>query len=255
MRFPIPMLLAASIVLASTASSQTVSYQVGAFPPASWEEHILAIDPDSWSHSATATATGGNPGDALQLEFSAPRMTPGSHQLIVAWMNGGLAYDPSASGAVERFAFAIDAAGLFSSGISGTFYGYLRPMIQQDGNLFSVGSSSLQIPSSDWTTMSWNWLATDNWITAPGVPVGALPDFSASGAPITFGFRLDVGLTCNAQTGSLCSAPAFGAIVDNFRVDVWAMPSTSVPEPSSLLLLAAGVGVLLLSGRLRKRAA
>ena len=104
MRFPIPMLLAASIVLASTASSQTVSYQVGAFPPASWEEHIspsirlLVAFRDRHGHRW-------QPWRRLAARIQRTEDDSGSHQLIVAWMNGGLAYDPSASGAVERFAF------------------------------------------------------------------------------------------------------------------------------------------------------
>jgi hypothetical protein len=67
-----------------------------------------------------------------------------------------------------------------------------------------------------------------------GVSNGQQPDFSSSGAPITFGYAL--GNTYVSGTGTLVSA--HGA-------DNWAVTVHAVPVPAALYLFASGlVGIV-----------
>jgi hypothetical protein len=64
------------------------------------------------------------------------------------------------------------------------------------------------------------------------------PDFSASGSPITFGFRYGLGTSCSGTSG--CRGGNAFTGVDNYRVDI----TSAVPEPGGAALMLAGLAVL-----------
>jgi hypothetical protein len=234
--------LVAGMLLGTTAQAQDVSYSVGAFPLADWNETVL-VGPGTYTVSRTPLGSMGNPNDALWLSASAPQASTGTNAFNLVWINPSLTYNPQLLGAIDRFEFNIDARGANSSGISSQFFGFLRPMIRQNGNFYSGGVST-RIESTDWTTLNWQHAASDQWFSAVGS--SGQPDFSDAGSLIEFGFRWEASTTCSAAQ---CSAVQISAFVDNFRTEVWAAEPISVPEPSSLALLGTGALALLMRRR------
>ncbi len=98
------------------------------------------------------------------------------------------------------------------------------------GNSFST-IGQLGLSSNDFDEVS----AT----TVPFVDPLSHPDFSASGAPLTFGFY-----TANSTFG--------GGYSRDYWVDNWSVTITKVPEPASFGLFAA-VGALGWASRFRRR--
>ena len=101
-----------------------------------------------------------------------------------------------------------------------------------------LGTDLVVLTSSSFSTLSWQLEDTADWRAAGGS--AALPDFSASGAPIHFGYRFGLGTSCSSTFG--CTGASSNVGVDNLRIDVVPTatdPGTpgTVPEPPALALL------------------
>lgn len=246
MRFPpIRGLVVAALSIMSAAGSaraQSVSYAQGTFNPADWQTVTIA-QTGGFNLALSLPASGGNPGQFWQIDQTRAITGPGAGDLRVGNINTLFTYNPSTNGAVESLRFGFDLLGISSSGFNTQFFGFYRPIIQQNGALFTVLSSDVQA-TTNWSSFAFAFTPTSNWAS---VITGDLskPDFSSAGSEIEFGWRFSGGGSCNAAR---CVAVSTSAGLDNFTVDV----TSVVPEPSTYALMAVGLaGVLVLKRRRR----
>jgi hypothetical protein len=106
-------------------------------------------------------------------------------------------YNPAVSGALtslsESFQFQV-----FSSASVGVGF-----LLRQGNSYFAYAGYQSVDPGSGWVTLSSGELTTSIWKLAAGSQ--AAPDFSASGAPIQFGY-----FTANSSVGSAIQTQTFG---------------------------------------------
>ena len=155
-------------------------------------------------------------------------------------------YDPATRGAIESVDWSLSAVVLEApqekDGV--TFGGVLC----QDGQYYlQYGGLGTPSKSEGWQDLSRTLYASDfGLVTSPStVDWAQIPDFSSTGAPITFGYS-----TSNYTTGGLHEI-TWGA--DNWQVVVH--QGAPVLEPSSFVCLSGllGVGsILMLTSRRRK---
>ncbi|MCA0374469.1 MAG: PEP-CTERM sorting domain-containing protein [Gemmatimonadetes bacterium] len=238
-------LLAAAVLAPTfaptTVDAQSITYTAGAFPDAQWTETIRGLSAPV-TFTRTPLTTGGNPGDMFRLDV-AIAATTGANTFNVAWINSGFVFNPAVDGTFTGVSFSMDVIGLATAGFSAPFYGFIGASMQQNGVFFQA-STPLSVASTQWSTLQFNWLATDTWTAS--VP-GTQPDFSATGAPITFGFRSGFSTNCPNVNG--CSAARASLGLDNYAVTI--SSTRVVPEPSTWALSAAGL--LAIGGAARRR--
>lgn len=236
------LILASALALPAVASAQTVSYTAGTFPTSDWNETIRSIV-GPISHGRTNQPSLGNPGDYSRLDYVLGPIT-GASTFSVAWTNPNFVFNPAVHGNFTSVSITADVIGLATGGFNTAFYGNVGAVMLQNGVFFQA-SAAQNVPSTSWTTLSWNWLATDTWTASV---VGATPDFSQTAAPIVFGFRTGVGTNCASVNP--CRAANFSLGVDNYTVKISA--TQVVPEPSTVALLAAGLAAMGVVARRRR---
>ncbi|MCB5183634.1 PEP-CTERM sorting domain-containing protein [Methylobacillus gramineus] len=216
-------------------------FSVGDFSDAEWTQYSIENTGGQVLNWSALDNTGGNPGSYSLLDFNkAATSQPGLSAIRVANIYDGFAYNPAVSGALDTLSFTFDAKG-FSSNINTQVSAYLRPVILQNGISFSVASSDTIVTVGNWNTLTWSFTSASNW-GDPYNDVEFNPDFSASGAPIQFGFRFSLNLSCSGAFG--CRQTLARTGVDNFQVSV-----TAVPEPSAYAMMFAGLSLLGLARR------
>lgn len=223
-------LLSMACTAAAWATTQTVSV---ADPDAtSWETQLLM---DGGPPSAVSATVAGSGDTEWQVHWTLGRTTaPGSWTNVLALVYTGAAYDPGTQGAVEQLDVAIDLLGLSSSFSSGAT-GFVRPLLRQDGVVFTVAGSDAQVGPVMATPSRWSFSATDNWVS---LTPGAVLDLSAGGSPIEFGARWALGANCSGASG--CNPGSAVTALDNFQWTVTA----AVPEPGSWALMLAGLAAV-----------
>jgi hypothetical protein len=122
------------------------------------------------------------------------------------------AYNPRTSGAIDHVDYAEDQIE-FSPPFNGAAIG-CAIFVVQDGRIFTASLSS-----SAFTGLSWNRTKLSGLVAADfstSIPDGGTthPDFSASGAPITFGF-------VRSNTNSIAGAETTTHGIDNWSVVVY----------------------------------
>lgn len=254
---PLPLALAAALGLGAGAAQATIVSStianVGDMAAADWTQHVLRDDGPS-SVSVSLSPAGGNGGSFWLHELTRPQGF-GNSSNVVANLFGGASWDPGTQGAVELVEFALDARGLFSTGIGTPVSGFVRPVIEQGGIVYSVAGTSTQLNvGATWQTITRLFSDSDNWVDLAGTP-GVLPDFSASGGVIHFGYRYELSLTCPTFNNTAgCTAVQTQLGVDNFRVTVGTdVQAAAVPEPPVTALLAVALLGLAWAGRGRQR--
>jgi hypothetical protein len=155
---------------------------------------------------------------------------------------------PSSDGGIERIDVSFDlgsALSGFTSGLSG----FVRPVVQQGGTIFSVASTSIAVDNgfNPAKTATWSLLNTSNWINTS---LGNGLDLSASGSDIQFGFRWDLGLNCTGLSG--CLGTKTVTTLDNLRFDITS--TNAVPEPGVMSLFLMSLGLLGFIARRRQTA-
>jgi hypothetical protein len=197
------------------------------------------IDISQSGHSAAFTRlTGGGNPDAC-VEGTTNSGTDGNDAAAIELKND-LVWNPSANGAISNLSMSIDV-----ESITGTGEGqWLKCVASQGGNYFYASPWGFSTNSStswhSWTLGPYN--ATDySKRSFPELDgdVNAHPDFSAAGAPLQFGFIIG-----NRMSNQYIQ-----------RYDNWSLTLTSVPEPSTLILLGVAAISLLTYGQRRRRAA
>lgn len=235
--------------LAHAAIVTSTIVQVGDMDAADWAQQVLRDDGPA-SVTLSASASGGNGGSFWLHDFTRPQ-GPGASSNAVANLFGAASWNPGTQGALAQVEFTLDARGLFSTGIGQPVTGFVRPVIEQGGVVYSVAATSTQVNvGATWQTISRLFSGSDNWVDLAGTP-GAAPDFSAAGGVIHFGYRFELGLSCSNTTVG-CNAARTQLGVDNFRVDVGTdVRVNDVPEPPAAALLAVALLGLAWAGRRR----
>ena len=229
---------AALALLAGCLPLHAATVSVSDMLPGQWAQTVLTHQGDvAVGFSVTPSAS--NPNDTFWLtSVSKPVSSgPNTSSDTVANLYTVAAWAPANQGAVDRLDFLIDARGVFSS-FASTVTGFVRPLIEQGGVFFAVPGSDLQVSTGiTFNTLSWQLEDSADWQAQNG---SGLPDFSAAGAPIHFGYRFGLGTSCTGANG--CNGVTTFTAIDNFRVDViTAAPAAGqLPEPTgaALVLLA-----------------
>jgi hypothetical protein len=177
----------APAMLVSTAGAQT--FQDGTFLTRNWQS-VLFNRSTGGASSAQRFTQNGNPGSYLEITntvLDSPADDLG--QLVGGYVNLTAVWDPSTRGRIVEITTSQDAFRdqARSSGV-GSGGGLL---IFQDGRYFVGGL--FEIPETTWTTKTSGNLTQANFrMINPTLPDFAdttrNPDFSATGAPMYFGF-------------------------------------------------------------------
>ncbi|WP_173126807.1 hypothetical protein [Pseudaquabacterium terrae] len=235
------LLLAAAGAAQATLVTTTVA-DVADMQAAQWAQQVLR-DTGNAAVGFSAPAAGGNGGSFWLTDFARPA-GPGNTSDVIANVFAGAAWNPATQGAVETIRFSFDARGLLSTGISSAVSGFVRPVIEQGGVIYSVLNTSTRIDlGSQWLTIDQLFSDESAWVDLGGT---LAPDFSATGAPLHFGYRYDLGLTCNAGS---CTAAHTQLGVDNFAVRVGTDVIAQVNEPAPWALLAMSLPLAVAAGR------
>ena len=237
---------------AQAAIVTTTIVDVGDMNAGDWTQQVLRDDgPSSMALSVSPNGgSSGGTGDSFWLNELTRPLGFGDSSNVVANLFGAASWNPATQGAVGQIEFALDARGLFSTGIGTPITGFVRPVIEQGGVVYSVAGTSTGLNvGTTWQTIHRLFSDTDNWIDVAGT-AGVRPDFSTSGGTIHFGYRYELGLSCptfNNTAGCVAAQTQLG--VDNFRVGVGTEAPAAVPEPPVPALLAVALMGLAWAGR------
>lgn len=213
---------------------------------ADWTQVSLRDDGPA-SGTATTRNGAGNELDEWRVTYVAPASTgPFAASNVLAAIYEPFAWDLGTDGAIERIDVSFDLLRTFSGFASG-LAGFVRPVVRQAGNIYSVAFSSVAVDASfrPAKAATWSLLNTDNWVTLDS---GTGLDFSANGDDIYFGFRWDLGVNCAGVNG--CLGVSSVTTLDNLRFDISSV--SAVPEPGGLSLLLVGLGLLGFTARRRQ---
>lgn len=239
----------AALAMASATSplaAQSVTYAQGTFNPSDWQQ-ISIEQSGGWAGTSTLLGAGGNPGSYWQVTSGRP-VVGGGGSVRLANINTLFTYDPGTRGALTALDFSFDGIGLSSSGYSAQFFGFFRPIIRQNGSLYSVAGSDAQ-PTTSWATYNFSYTPASSWISVIAGNT-SLPDFTGAGGIIEFGYRFTGGGTCNSNN---CTITSTASGLDNYAVTATSVtPTATVPEPSTYALMAAGLAGLLIVQRRRR---
>lgn len=191
-----------------------VVFQDSDFPVSNWTATATAQPAENGpTHTASQAVDGGNPGAYRSIAY---QMTAGPSSLRLVHYAAAATYDPVSQGEIYTIDLADDCSRRsFSSGL--IFTGLTQsPLFEQAGRTYQPrdwhGSCLLA-----WSGMRISSLKADEFVLS-GPPCGAserCPDFSATAAPLRFGFVTNLGLATGSAAGSVVQG------VDNWKVTVW----------------------------------
>ncbi|MBU6413774.1 MAG: hypothetical protein KGS45_09885 [Planctomycetes bacterium] len=200
------------LTIASLAQADVV-YSDGTFTPSNWGLETFTANGAGGSVTAAQLSSGGNPGQARSVTNTTGT---GPDQTIFGLHRYGTTnatrYEPLNQGAIASVDFSIDFA--FRSGVGGQGHGLALGAKQ--GTVIYAAAATVTGSSTAWNTYSVTGLSAADFTAVSGT--GAI-NFSASGAPIRFGF-----ITSNSNGSSGTSY--FNEIAyDNFLVRVNQVPA------------------------------
>jgi len=221
---------AAAALALPAASANTILYFDGTFADADWSAaKILDNTPAAGaSFTASQSGAGGNPDEFRQVTH-----VYGLGSIIVGHLKDSATFDPSVSGSIVSLAYSYDLERLQLDNSGAVAY---TPVIFQNNAWYGLAAYNSTTATS-WTSFGQAGLTAASFILRAGSGPAA-PDFSATGAPMAFGY-----LSANTNTNAAVTATR-SAGIDNWRVEL-----TTVPLPASVWLLATGVAGLALRGR------
>jgi hypothetical protein len=191
-----------------------VVFQDADLPVANWTVTATPQPAESGpTHAASQATDGGNPGAYRSITY---QMTAGPSSLRLDHLAVGATYDPAAQGAIYTIDVAEECGRTSLPSVS-TFTGpTLSPMFEQAGRTYQPrdwrGSCQLL-----WTRMRVSSMKAGEF-SFSGPPCGAnerCPDFSATAAPLRFGFTTNLALATGSPPGPVVQG------IDNWKVTVW----------------------------------
>jgi hypothetical protein len=240
------------LLVASVPASADIVFTDNTFNPGNYDNFSATPKLDS---GVTATynqcSNCGTPGQALQVLVSTPVTGGGAS---VGFVNGTFTYDPQTQGAIDSISTSVDKD-LTLDRITTDFVSYFYPLIQQGGKFYIASIAGGTINSG--TTTGYETISSSQFFWETGLmdtdfglwnfgppnlaDYGTNPDFSANGAPMTFGLAPIAGAN-----------DAFTITVDydNLYFDIIQSNTgqSPVPESSSMVLLSIFVVGLILRG-------
>lgn len=201
------------VVLPSVASAQWLVTD-SAMTLSNWSLTVFQFGPNGGTGNVTQSASG-LPGSAMQVNNSCGSNFSGSWNLLVY---SPFTYTPANAGAITNLSFSIDSR--FIDRLQALSF-----IIEQGSHVWRVAY---------WTnTSSWTTYSITNVTSASITPLSTgaplLPDLSAAGAPLRFGFA-----SANSSAGGFGYTTS--GLYDNFRVEF-------VPAPGVAAMFGA-MGVL-----------
>lgn len=184
------------------------------FPVSNWTVTAVAQPVQNGpTYTASQATEGGNPGAYRSITY---QMTPGPSSLRLDHFAVGATYDPAVQGAI----YTIDVAeecGRTSLPTVSTFTGpTLSPMFEQAGRTYQPrGWSGPCGPA--WGGMRVSSMTASSF-SFSGPPCGSnesCPDFSATAAPLRFGFATNLALATGSPAGPVVQG------IDNWKMTVW----------------------------------
>ncbi|MDX2132357.1 MAG: hypothetical protein SFY69_09920 [Planctomycetota bacterium] len=201
----------------------SVTFSDGTFAPSTWGQELVTVGPGGTS--AASQVSTGNPGFARRVQN-----TVEGGGTVYAFSRFGTdqatRYNASTQGAILTVDFSIDHR--FVEGVGGD--GQAVRLGAKQGQTVYAAGYEVTGSSGLWGTTTFTGLTAADF-SAPGG--GGTIDFSATGAPIRFGF-----IAVNSSTG-----PTYLNTVDydNFFVRVNSVPGPGVGVCGLAGLVAAGV--------------
>lgn len=224
---------------------------------ADWQSTVLQQGPAA-SFTANGIGSFGNNFVSIIHNYTAPAGQL-LQRMIHAQIRPSFVWNPAVDGPLLSMDFSADARHNGSFGFSTPAGMSWRPVILQGGVTYSVLSSSL-IPALDglYHPLVWNFTNTSNWVDF--ATQSLVPDFTASGAPIQFGYRAESGIDCGAALGKNCNNGGVFGFLDNYQVQLKGPaapppPPPGVPEPSTWALMTIAAAGLAARQKLLRRTA
>lgn len=192
------------------SSLPQVVFQDGEFLEAEWTMTLTQGYPPQSPPTVAVSraATGGNPGAFRLVAYDMPQ--PGYRS--AEHIRTADTYYPTSQGAIYHLDFALDCVAVPSTAVGL----YFRPIFEQDGRLYSASHAGGRCEPA-WKREEFLRLFPQDFLLAEGpeCPAGrTCPDFSATAAPIHFGF-----------SSSIEHPPALAGRsqqdFDNWKVTVW----------------------------------
>jgi hypothetical protein len=241
LKYPITACLLA--VTAGTANA--TSFFDGTFNNSNWtEQQLILTDSEPSDPNATFSAgqvlSGGNPGAYLS---TAQNYNGPNQSIAISHLNGTEIWNPGASGGISSISYSFDLNFFNYPGtgsVPSNAVGY-SPILFQSGN-FYIGTEVVTV-SPTWVSFSLADLTATEFHLLNG---SSNPNFTISGAPITFGFVSLNGTCCDAPTTTISG------------LDNWSVTVNTTPLPSAWLMLLsgfAGLGFLVVYRGTKKNSA
>ena len=222
------------------SSAQGTTYFDGVFNNSDWS---LTVVTNATGTGSTAQGlqflTGGNPNEYRRVRHQLVVSPPGNGFLFSFHLNNNAFYTPSTQGAISYIDYSEDSINFIPDTIvpgNGQGSGLL---ILQNSKYYRQQNPLLVMPYSGYSTWTANaapgLLAADfAEVTLAGIVIpSSNPDFSATGSIMQLGFHR--GNSGNSGYNTDCG-------IDNWHVNI-------VPEPASILLLAAACPLVLKRSR------
>jgi hypothetical protein len=234
-------------VLSCLPVCAAVSFSDSTFLVENWTQSVL-IEGNGGTISVSHAVSDGNPGAFARIYIGLNGgATTGYTRAFGYFARAGAIYDPSTQGAISALAYE-DNSKMVDTSLWGSNGQRGGMALLQNGNIYDTWLYGTQTATT-WRVNSYTGLRASDFCQVNG-PNGTYarnteshPDFSVSGTPIQFGF-----LRGNTSGIGGVGTPYFS----DAGIDNWSVMVTAVPEPSSLITLLGGAGVLL-GARLRRR--
>jgi hypothetical protein len=217
--------LGLALILSPEVTRAAVTFTDGTFTNADW---TVTTDTDAngtGTSSGAQLATGGNPGEFRQVSVVVqPAQIGAVFSTVVGYhQKTSAVYNPATQGAIVSVDYSEDAMNISGGGQATGVALRQNGVIYAGPTLITSGSGWLGYPQSGLSANQFNDI--DNFQSG-----GLHPDFSATGAPITFGFF-------RAQSARFNSTSMVG-------IDNWSVTVNQIPEPGSLATAACLLSAL-----------
>lgn len=228
-----------------TTAHAAVVFSDQIFLDSNWTTQVIPRGPDGTSSgSAMQVLAGGNLGPFRQTTSERDPDTAGLDNSVGVWSFFNTSYDPSTLGAITSIDTTIDYK-QFNLGSLGS----INAAVMQGGTVY-LSFERFITPVSDWTSIDtltdgdWTGLVQNSFFDPDNI--SSRPDFSSSGAPISFGWVY------------IISTPSENPVSRTTGFDNWSVTINQVapiPIPAAAWLFASGIiGLVWKSRKVRQSA-